>query len=322
MQFFLSAITNPQSEIDSSAGSPIWQLVFISFAIVLVLFEVVRGWRRGIARQLARLGALIAAYFAAFFGGKLVVPIVRPFLKIPDIALWILAGVILGLVVYAIINCLGTILFRRTGQHDSALVRLLYGAGGAALGFFFGAFLVWIVVVGVRSTGAVADAQVRGQAASTSMQPQAIHAVDARWRLLSESNEESVSLLALLARLKNSLEMGLIGDVVKRTDVVPAKTYETLGRLGQVASSPQNAERFLSFPGARELSQHPKIVALRSDPEISEMIAQRRYVDLLENEKIIAAANDPELVEQLKKFDLQRALDYAVEKKVTTNEHE
>jgi len=314
MHLFLSAVANPQSEIEAAAGSPVWQLVFISFAIVLVLFEVVRGWRRGIARQLARLGALIAAYFAAFFGGRLLVPMVRPFLKVPDIALSILAGAILALVVYAVINGLGTILFRRTGQHDSALVRLLYGAGGAVLGFFFGAFLVWLVVVGVRSTGAVADAQVREQSGSASLQPQAIHAVDIRRRLLSESNEQTASLLTLLARLKNSLEMGLIGDVVKRTDVVPPKTYETLGKLGQVASSPQSAERFLSFPGARELSQHPKIVALRSDSEISEMIAQRRYVDLLQNEKIIAAANDPELVEQLKKFDLQRALDYALTK--------
>ena len=314
MHLFLSAVANPQSEIEAAAGSPVWQFVFISFAIVLVLFEVVRGWRRGIARQLARLGALIAAYFAAFFGGRLLVPMVRPFLKVPDIALSILAGAILALVVYAVINGLGAILFRRTGQHDSALVRLLYGAGGAVLGFFFGAFLVWLVVVGVRSTGAVADAQVREQSGSASLQPQAIHAVDIRRRLLSESNEQTASLLTLLARLKNSLEMGLIGDVVKRTDVVPPKTYETLGKLGQVASSPQSAERFISFPGARELSQHPKIVALRSDSEISEMIAQRRYVDLLQNEKIIAAANDPELVEQLKKFDLQRALDYALTK--------
>jgi len=302
-------------QLQQAAGSPIWQLVFVSFAIVLILFEILRGWRRGIARQIARLGALIAAYFAAFFGGKLILPMLRPFLRVPDIALLIVAGGALSLVVYTIINSLGTILFRRTRQHDSASVRLIYGAGGAALGLFFGAFLVWIVVVGVRSTGAVADAQVREQSAASSsgQQPQAIHAVDLRRRFLSESNEESASLLTLLARLKNSLEMGAIGDVVKRTDIVSPKTYETLGKLGQVVSNPKNAERFLSFPGARELSEHPKIVALRNDPEISEMVAQGRFVDLLQNEKIINAANDPAVVEEVKKFDLQRALGYAVE---------
>src|ERR1700736_4608841 len=111
---------NPQ--LQQAAGSPFWQLAFISFAVVLVLFEILRGWRRGLARQLARLGALIAAYFAGFFGGKLIVPLVRPFFKMPDIALSILAGAVLALVVYATINALGTILFRRTRQHEFALV--------------------------------------------------------------------------------------------------------------------------------------------------------------------------------------------------------
>lgn len=305
---------NPQLQ---QAGSPVWQLVFISFAIVLVLFEILRGWRRGVARQLARLGALIAAYFVAFFGGRLVLPLLRPFLKVPDIIMSILAGAVLALIVYAVINGLGTILFRRTRQHDSALVRLLYGSGGAAAGLFFGIFFIWVVVVGVRSLGAVAEGQVRDQASAsaTSLEPRAIHAVDVRRRLFSESNEDSAPLLTSLARLKNSLEMGVIGDIVKRTDVIPSTTYDMLGKLGRVVSSPQAAERFLSFPGARELSEHPKIVALRNDPEISEMIAQGRFVDLLQNDKILDVANDSPLVKQIEKFDLQRALDYALQQK-------
>jgi uncharacterized membrane protein required for colicin V production len=320
MPIFLCVIANSVrvglalSEVHSAAGSPIWQLVFISFAIVLILFEVLRGWRRGIARQVARLGALVAAYFAGFFGGNLVFPLMRPFFKMPDIVLSTLAGAALALIVYAIINGLGTIFFRRTSQHESVLVRLVYGAGGAVLGFFFGAFLVWLVVVGVRSIGAVAEAKVREQSSSASAgQPQAIHAVDVRRGLLNEPNEESAPLLTSLARLKNSLEMGVIGDAVKRTDVVPGQTYNTLGKIGQVVSNQESAQRFLSFPGADELSQHPKIVALRNDPEISQMIAQGHFVDLLQNEKIVNAANDPKLVQELKKFDLQKALDYATQ---------
>lgn len=301
------------SEMHAAAGSPIWQLVFISFAAVLILFEVLLGWRRGIARQVARLGALVAAYFAAFFGGKLVLPLVRPFFKMPDIVLSILAGAALALIVYAIINALGTILFRRTSQHDLILVRLLYGTGGALLGFFFGAFLLWLVVFGARSIGAVAEAKVREQSSSASAgRPLAIHAVDVRRGLWNEPNEESAPLLTSLARLKNSLEMGMIGDAVKRADVVPGQTYNTLAKISQVVSTRESAERFLSFPAAHELSQHPRIVALRNDPEISQMIAQGRFFDLLQNKKVIDAANDPTVVEDLKKFDLQKALDYAM----------
>jgi len=292
------------------AGSPLWQLVFVSFAIILILFEVLRGWRRGLARQLARLGALVAAYFAAFYGGKIVAPLAKPFFRMPDAILSILAGAVLALVVYAVISGLGTVLFKRTRNHESAFVRVLYGAGGAMFGIFFGAFLVWLVVVGVRSLGAVADAQVRQQAADSTV----VHAVDVRRRFLDEPIEESAPLMTALARLKNSLEMGVIGDTIKKTDVIPSQVYETLGKVGEVVSNPQNAERFLSFPGARELSEHPKIVALRNDKEISEMIRQGRLFELLQDPRIIDAANDPTLAEQVKKFDLNAALDYAIQK--------
>jgi len=304
---------NPQ--IQQAAGSPLWQVVFVSFALLLILFEVLRGWRLGVARQLARLIALIAAYFAAFFGGKFAVPIIRPFSKMPDALLSILAGAVLALMVYAIINGLGAIWLKRTHQHDSFLVRFLYGSAGAVLGFFFGAFLIWLLVVGVRSVGAVADARVGGQERDmrTLPQPNALHVVDIRPRLLSESSQDLSPLMTSLARLKNSVEMGVIGDAVKKADIVPAKTYDTLSKVGQVVSNPKKAERFLSYPGARNLTEHPKITALRNDPEISQMIAQGRFFELVQNEKIRAVLNDPSIIEQIKNFDLQRALDYAMQ---------
>lgn len=300
--------------IEQAAGSPIWQLVFVSFAIILILFEVVRGWRRGVARQFARLGAIVGAYLAAYFGGPLAVPFLRPFLEIPDLAMSILAGAVLAVGVYVIICGLGTMLFRRTRQHDSGFVRFLCGLSGAALGIVFGAFLVWLLVVGVRSLGSLAEAPAQQQAAAqtTTAPARALHAVDVRRGVLNEPSDEP-SVLNSLARLKNSIEMGAVGDIVKRADVVPTNTYEVFGKLGQVVSSPEKAERLLSFPGAHEVSEHPKIVALRDDPEISELIEQGRFLDLLQNRKILDALNDPTLLERIKNFDLQRALDFALQ---------
>jgi uncharacterized membrane protein required for colicin V production len=300
------------AQLQQAAGSPIWQLVFVSFALVLILFEVLRGWKRGIARQLARLGALIAAYFAAFYVGNFAVPLLRPFLKMPDPILSIVAGAVLALFLYALISGFGTMLFKHTSQHDSGVVRLFCGLTGAVLGIFFGAFLVWLVVVGVRSLGAVADATVQQEISEQNNA--VVHAVDLR-RRQSRPNEDSANLIVSLARLKNSLELGVVGDAVKKADVVPAKTYDTLGKVSQIASNPESAQRLLNFPGAYELSENPKIVALRGDPEIAGLIAQGRFVDLLQNQKIRDAANDPELVRKIKDFDLQKALDYALEQK-------
>jgi len=41
-------------ELQAVAGSPLWQAIFISFAIVFILFEIVRGWRLGLIRQVVR----------------------------------------------------------------------------------------------------------------------------------------------------------------------------------------------------------------------------------------------------------------------------
>lgn len=303
-----------KSEIQSIAGSPVWQTVFVSFAVVLILFEILRGWRLGIWRQLMRVAAVLAAYAAAFFGGNMVVPLLRPVVKMPDLILSALGGAILALLVYAIVASLGSILFKRTAQHSSGLVRLAYGLTGALVGIFFGAFFIWLVLVGIRSVGSIADAQVQARPKGRNSS-----GLSAQSRRPDEAppapNFDADSLMTLLARLKNSVELGAVGDVVKKADAIPTGVYQNLGEMGTVLANPETARKFLSFPGARELSEHPKIVALRNDPEIAEMIAQGRVVDLLRDPRIVDAVNDPTLAERVKRFDLKKTLEYAVEKK-------
>jgi uncharacterized membrane protein len=302
-------------ELQAVAGSPLWQAVFISFALVLILFEVVRGWRLGLFRQVVRIAALVVAYGAAVLCGRLLVPIARPFLKMPDIVLSILTGAVLALVIYALVIRIGMILFKRAGRQNSQPPQPIFGFAGAIIGLIFGVFVLWLIVVSVRAVGAVADAQVRARANSPEAgQSATARALVVRERFLSESNARSAALATSLARLKNSLELGPLGKAFRETDPVPLKTYETLRKVGAVFSSPERARKFFTFSGVRELSEHPKIVALRNDPEISEMIAQGRFLDLLRNQHIIDAANDPTLADQIKKIDLQGALDYALER--------
>jgi hypothetical protein len=313
-----SAINNPQSAIPSVSGSPLWQVVFISFAVILILFETVRGWRLGLMRQIVRLVALGAAYAAGFLGGgSLLVPVARPFFKVPDAMVSLLCGAALALVTYAVVSGVGAILFKRTSQQESGVVRIIYGSTGAIIGLFFGAFLLWLTVAGVRAIGALAEGQARSrsQAAAYGAQDPTSRAIEVRRRFLSESEDGTAALAASLARLKNSLELPPLGKAVKQADPVSQNTYQTLEKASSVFSSPERTQKFLTFPGAQELSEHPKIVALRSDPEITDLIAQGRFLDLLQNPRVIEVANDPVLAERIRKFDFQRALDYALEQK-------
>ncbi|MEY2500236.1 MAG: hypothetical protein QOI07_570 [Verrucomicrobiota bacterium] len=293
-----------------AAGSTLWQTVFISFAVVLLLLEVVRGYRLGLPRQLMRGAAVIAGYAAAYFGGNLMLPLLRPILKWPDFIVSMIGGALLALVVYGVIASLGSLLFKRTAQHPSGAVRLVYGFSGALTGIVFGLFFLWLILVGIRSVGSIADAQVRAQPRVESnaapLRPEDKH--------FPFENIDADSLTTFLARLKNSVELGKLGDVVKQTDVTPPSVYQTLRDAGTVCANPESARKFLSFPGAVELSEHPKIVALRNDPEIADLIRQGRLLDLLQNRRVLDAANDPTLVEKVKRFDIKKALEYAAKK--------
>ena len=125
---------------------------------------------------------------------------------------------------------------------------------------------------------------------------------------------ENDALVSTLAQMKNSLEDGGIGDAIREADPVPPGTYRTLEKLGAVASNVESAQRFLTFPSAREIGEHPKIVALRNDPEIADLVAHGRFLELLQNQRLIDAMNDPMLRERVKNFDLERALDYALQR--------
>src|SRR5205807_10289936 len=116
----LSAIANPQP---ATVGEPGWQYVFISLAIVIILLEIIHGWRLGLVRQLVRVIAIIVAYSSAFFGARLTVPLLRSFFKLPDPILAVLGGAILAALLFAAINLIGAFLFKNTAQQASRFVR-------------------------------------------------------------------------------------------------------------------------------------------------------------------------------------------------------
>jgi Colicin V production protein len=306
---FLSAIQNP--EMPSSG----WQLVFISFAVVVILLEMLRGWRLGLMRQLARVVAIVAAYGCAIYGGRAVVPFIRSIFKAPDALLSFVGGGLLAFVAYAIITSIGTVLFKRTSQHEIGLVRAIWGGSGALLGIFFGAFFVWLVFAGVRLIGSVAQSQVHSRAALTqrTLQPVWNQPLQIEGKASSPEAKQD-ALVSTLAQMKSSLEKGRIGDAIKEIDPVPTGTYRTLEKLGAVSSNVESAQRFLSFPVAREIAEHPKVVALRNDPEIADLVAHGRVFELLQNQRLIDAMNDPSLRERIRRFDLERALDYALKR--------
>jgi hypothetical protein len=305
----LSAIAHPQP---AAVPAPGWQFVFVSLAVVIILLEIIHGWRLGLVRQLVRVIAIVVAYSCAFFAARATIPLMRSFFKLPDPILAVLGGAILAAILFAVINLTGAFLFTKTAQQKSRLVRLIWGSTGAFLGILLGLFTIWLAFAGIRMVGSVAEARSRTQNAPASTAVQANGS--AQIRTESAVSPSPNPLMAMLANMKNSLEGGRVGEAVRTIDPLPPALYRMLEKGGEVASNVQSAERFLSFPGAREISEHPKVVALRNDPGAMELIAGGHVFELMKNQRVIDAMNDPALQARVKNFDLERALDYALKK--------
>jgi hypothetical protein len=194
---------------------------------------------------------------------------------------------------------LGAILFRRTNHQSLGLLRLGYGAGGSALGFMGALVTVWLSVLAIRFLGTVAQAEVT-MAGTPAARRQGLTA----------------SPMAVeLAQFKRSLDSGATGAFLHDTDPVPQRVYLILEKMTRVVSNVDSMRRFVTFPGTKVLSQNPKIVALQSDPEIARQVGRGNFVGLLANPKILAAVSDPGVESLVRSFELEKALDYALNSK-------
>src|SRR5437899_9457306 len=132
----LSAIANPQP---AAAAAPGWQFVFVSLAIVVLLLEIIHGWRLGLVRQLVRVIAIVVAYSCAFFAARATVPLMHSFFKLPDPILAVLGGAILAAILFAAINLIGAFLFKKKRNKKHASFELIWvttaGVAEISLGF-------------------------------------------------------------------------------------------------------------------------------------------------------------------------------------------
>ncbi|HYR57654.1 MAG TPA: CvpA family protein [Chthoniobacteraceae bacterium] len=272
--------------------------VLLAAAAIVVLLKAWQGWRLGLVRQLVNLGALIVASGSGVLGARAAADVLRPLLPYPERLLAVIGGLLIGAVVYGAITIVGAILFKKTGDQSVGLVRIGYGLSGAAVGAIFGVLLVGAFALALRLLGSVAETTL---------------ALEKNPHLVAMHRPAAAHPLAVrLAEAKRSIEESRLGAVLQRVDPLPETTYTMLTKLALLAANSRSIERFLGYPGVRPVMNHPKVVALLSDPEVNKAIAERRYLALLSNPRLVAAADDPEVSERLRAIDFEKALDYAL----------
>ncbi|MFM8684774.1 MAG: hypothetical protein ACKOEG_13555 [Chthoniobacterales bacterium] len=254
-----------------------------------LLFEIWRGWRRGVVRHGVSVFALLTAGGIGWIFAWMTGAISDRIVPLPPPGGRFVFGLAAGLAFYIAAVVLSSLLFKKTSQQSAGIVRLFYGAGGAFFGLIFGLLVLWGGVTIFRALGAVAEGKEQ----------------------LAAGTGADSGLVAV----KESLEEGAAGGLVERVDILPTSFYGMLTKLVQVTGSPEAAARLFTFPPLLELLSQPKIAAIFADPAVSKAAAEGNYFALLSSSQLAAAASDPEVQKSFGAFDLQKALDYALQEK-------
>lgn len=269
-------------------------VLIVSLSVLVVIYCVWSGWRNGVVRQVCRFVALGAAYLATAIGGQVVARML-PLSSWPPLAVQTISCVGIGALAFLVVTVISNILFRKTSEQESGLVRLLYGIGGAFFGFIVGSVFLLVLLAGVRVTGTIANAQIAVAENRHELLPAARH------RYLAE-----------VSRAKWIVENGAAGPVLRSVDPIPDSVYVTLDKISRVTADPAAMQRLIEFPGTRQLARHPGLIKIVRDPVVLEALATRDFMALLKNPKIIGSLLDESLRPALQKFDLIGALDYAL----------
>ncbi len=275
-----------------SATSWLW----IAAGLYLI-FEIWRGWRRGIARHGVSVMALLVAGGIGWIFAWMTGFVSDRIIPLPPPAGRVIFGCAAALAFYIAAVVLAALLLKKTSQQKSGLVRLVYGAGGAFFGLVFGLVILWGGVTIFRMLGAVAEAKTE---------------------LAAQIGVGASTVDHGLVATKSSMEQGVMGGLVGKVDILPPEFYGTLTKLLQVSGSPDAAARLLSYPPLQKLLAQPKLVAVFSDPGVAQAVEDGNFLALMASPQLAAAASDPEVQKSFIGFDWQKALDYALPEKPTS----
>ncbi|MEO7932909.1 MAG: CvpA family protein [Chthoniobacterales bacterium] len=277
------------------AGLTVLQIALVSLTLLIITMNVWSGWQNGIVRQVLRIFAILAGYIAGYKLGPVLTPMV------PDVAVLgsvqpAVISLLTGFLTYLFLRFLINMLFRKTREQESAIMRFIYGIGGATIGLFFSVFFLVVFLAGIRLLGTVVDAQ--------------FHVAEKRHEKLPDDTRTTV--MTQFSKARQAIENGPVAAVVETIDPTPTTVYKTLDRVTTMTADPDAMNRFFNYPGTKKLMQHPALKKLADDPQVQVMVQKKDYVGLMQNPKVAEMLKDDSLRTQLKTFEFNKALDYSL----------
>jgi len=277
-------------------ASPFWQNAFLIAIFVVLGWCIWSGWRSGIVRELVTMVGMFlgaAAGIAAGFATGVFIGHISPWY---GYKVGIAVACVVIIAIYLGVSFIGALLFKRTAQQRSILLKLAFGLGGAAIGAFVGLSIFWGALLFVRGIGAYCEADFGPHA---------------------PRGERPGIAEYTIVKLKRSIEAGPRGQQLIAFDIMPEKVYRVFGKFGLLVTKakvhPEVVTRLLAYPPIQSIFTDPRLAAITNDPMAAEAFRTQGSQSLLQNQKILALAHDPVLIAKVQRIDIEKALDYALE---------
>jgi hypothetical protein len=269
-------------------GSLQWQHSILVVCLVWLLVSLLRGWSNGLLRQLVLPFALLAAAAGVHFWLPWLMESAARATHLPSLFLFPVTFLVLWLLVYTVTKLVGHLVFKRTRDMDGPARHLAFGAGGAFIGLFYGLFSLWLLAIGLRVVGRLAQEQATLQESAANV------------------------FVRNLAKLDASIELGAGRTLLDAIDPVPAWIYRDVALTGRLLNDPQAIARFAEYPGFQAILQNPQLQALQNDPVVLDQARRGNLLGLLTNPKVLEVLREPDVQRQLSGRELETALRYAV----------
>lgn len=283
--------------------------------ILLIGLFIVIGFLRGIFRILfAFISLLLSALLAKPFSFLLSWFINK--IDLIPLALKPLATIIAtALLFFTIFLFVGSFIIsyreKRIEEEGLPPITIWERAGGAIIGGIWGLFIVLFVLTGIEMIGSVEEAFLK-ISSQTQEVPKTDDFLKKDWFQLKKKKKEIGGSFPLL---KEKVQDSLFGSLVQKVNPVDEKTIKTIEQLLTVLSDHELLEEFRSNPEISRLTENPKFINVAGDEEILKALNSSDIFSLINNQKIADLMKDKELISEIKKIDIGRILDEVVNKK-------
>lgn len=284
------------------------------------------GYWRGSVKILLDLVSLLLASFIAWLIPGLGAGLLKLTGLVPQLLCPVVGPVVLGICCYAAISIgLALYLKRQREQHPMEPERSsgdkLVGAG---LGILWGCVVLTLVISGLVSAGR-AQRAVRLASAEldfrqsrrqqellknkqrATLTHQKVQPVSMQTELLPVNDKDLILEPESPVEVwSGRFEHSMLAPVVEKVAPVNPRIEATLRRVQVMLADPVLLQRFQTHPAVVELQKDEILVALSKDSEISGLLTQRRYRELMDHPKITNLLREEQLVRKIRNLDIEK----------------